>query len=288
MEPSNKYVIISPVRNEARNIESTLISVTEQSVLPHRWIIVDDGSTDKTTEIIEPYTQQYPFISLLSLPDRGHYDLLTGGEIKAFYHGLDHLDFSNYDFLVKLDGDISFSPTYFEHLFIEFDKDDRLGIAGGVCHNEVNGELIKERSYKYHVRGAARAYRKECWDELGGTYRDLGWDAIDIYKARMLGWSTQSFDHIPMKHHVITWTKGGLYRGKMRSGRMEHLIGTHPLFFTLKVIKEISEKPYFLCSFALLSGYLKSVLSAEKRVAEPEVVKFIRKEQLKRIFSVQS
>ncbi len=282
--PRIKYIIISPVRNEESNIEKTVLSVISQTLKPFKWIIVDDGSSDKTVEIIKKYTKTTKWISLLELDDRGYYDLMSGGEIKAFYRGYDHVKDLSYDFIAKLDGDISFNEYYFENLFKQFHLNEKLGIAGGTCYSYNNKKLLPERVYKYHVRGAARVYRLQCWKDIDGTIDELGWDAIDVYRARMLGWETRSFPEIKMIHHVKTWVKGGIFRGRMRSARMEYLMGTHPLFFLLKLIREIFKKPFLISFFAFSLGYFKPLFKGDKRVVDKKLMAYIRKEQMKRLF----
>lgn len=135
MEKSSvKYIIISPVRNEEKNIEKALQSVVSQTIKPSRWIIVNDGSTDKTAEIVMEYVQKYRWISLINLSNRGYYDLMCGGEIKAFYKGYEKILDCDFEFLAKLDGDISFDKWYFENLFKEFYLNRKLGIASGACN----------------------------------------------------------------------------------------------------------------------------------------------------------
>jgi poly-beta-1,6-N-acetyl-D-glucosamine synthase len=281
---STKYIIISPVRNEEKNIEYTIQSVLSQTIKPARWIIVDDGSSDRTADIIKNYTSDNNWISLLQLADRGYYDLNGGGEIKAFYQGYQKIKDDNFAFLVKLDGDISFDPYYFENLFKEFHANKRLGVASGALyHLRTDNQPVPETTYKHHPRGAARVYRRECWEDIGGVKDKLTWDAIDVYKARMLGWDTYNFESIRAIHHVKTWEKGGLTRGLIRAGRLQYLMGTHPLFFAAKVIKRSFAKPYVFGAGVMLYGYLKSNLAGEERVPEPELMDFIRKEQLKRL-----
>ena len=278
-----KYIIISPVRNEAKNIERTIKAVISQTIKPLRWVIVDDGSEDLTPMIVERYTSQNSWMQLLRLPDRGYYDLMEGGEIKAFLRGYGTISGLDYEYLVKLDGDISFGETYFEDLFTEFSKNRKLGIASGFCYFYEGEKLIGERCFKKHVRGAARVYRKECLEKIGEPIANLGWDAIDVYKARMFGWETSSFEKIKMIHHVKTWTKGGIIHGKIRAGRMEYLMGTHPLFLTAKIVREVFRRPFLIGCVALTLGYLRSFLKKEKHVVDPKLMCYIRREQLDRI-----
>ena len=281
---STKYIIISPVRNEEKNIEYTLNSVLSQTIKPAKWIIVDDGSSDRTADIIKKYTQDNRWISLIQLADRGYYDLNEGGEIKAFYKGYEKIKDEKFDFLVKLDGDISFDQHYFENLLKEFQLNTKLGVASGALyHARKDDKLVFENTYKNHPRGAARAYRRECWEDIGGVKDKLTWDSIDVYKARMLGWDTYNFGKIKATHHVKTWEKGGLTQGLIRAGRLQYLMGTHGLFFAAKVIKRTFSKPYLVGAGIMLYGYLKSNLLREERVPEPDLMEYIRKEQLKRL-----
>ena len=283
MGPRWRYVIVSPVRNEGRHIEKTILSVRSQTVTPLRWVVVDDGSTDATAEIAARHAESVPWMELLRLPDRGYYDLMGGGEIKAFYRGFERLAGLEYDFLSKLDGDISFGGNYYESLLRRFDENRRLGIAGGSCCSEEGGRLVPERSYRRHVRGAARVYRRSCWDAIGGVVADLGWDAVDVYKARMLGWDTESFEDIRMVHHVKTWTKGGLLHGRRRSGRMEYLMGTWPPFLAGKLAASAFRPPYGIGALCTAYGYLASLAKGEKRVVDPALMAYIRKEQRERV-----
>lgn len=286
MEQSTvKYYIISPVRNEAKNIINTIESVISQTIRPIKWIIVNDGSTDETEKIVNKYIDNHDWISLINLHDRGYYDLMAGGEIKAFYEGYEQIKNKDYDFLVKVDGDVSFDLTYFEQLFSKFHLDAKLGIASGSVYYKTNNGLVYEKAYKYHVRGAARAYKRECWSDIGGTIDNLGWDAMDVYKARMLGWNTYSFKELKIIHHTITWTKGGLVHGRMRSGRMEYLIGAHPVFFFSKIVREIVKRPVSISSYAYIWGYMKSFISREQRVVDKELMSYIRKEQIVRLLN---
>lgn len=283
---SIKYIIISPVRNEEKNIEKTLESVVSQTMKPIRWVIVNDGSSDGTADIVEKYAVAFNWISLIILPDRGYYDLMSGGEIKAFYRGYDKVRNLDFHFLAKLDGDVSFDERYFENLFREFYLNNKLGIASGACYYYDRSELVLEQSHKRHVRGAARVYRKQCWEDIGGVIDDLGWDAIDVYKARLLGWDTYSFEKMKVIHHVKTWAKGGLLHGRMRSGRMYYLMGAHPVFFGARVIGAILESPFMFASCAMAYGYLKAFLLREKRVVDQTLMNYIRKEQLERLIKL--
>jgi glycosyltransferase involved in cell wall biosynthesis len=280
---TTKYIIISPARNEENNIRHTLDSVVSQTVLPMKWIIVNDGSSDKTADIIKEYTAKYEWITLINLADRGYYDLMSGGEIKAFFKGFNTIRDSNYQYLAKLDGDISFDEHYFENLLKMFSSNPKLGIASGACYYLIDNKLVLEKTYKNHVRGAARIYRRECWDNIGGVIDKLSWDAIDVYKARMLGWETRSFEEIKMIHHEKTWTKGGVLHGRMRSGTLQYMMGTHPLFFCSKLAKELFQRPFIIGSCLMAYGFMKPLLMKEERAVEHDLLKYIRGEQMRRL-----
>jgi len=280
---SISLVVISPVRNEAENIKSTIESMIAQTFKPVRWIIVDDGSTDGTGEIVLKYSKEHDWIQLIELPDRGFYDLMQGGEIKAFYRGFDSIPDLDWDFLAKLDGDISLERTYLHKVLMRFIENPKLGIASGACFNERKGVKVIEKVYEKHVRGAGRIYRKQCWDDISGVARDLAWDAVDVYKARMLGWETASFEDIEMIHHVETGTKDGAFRGFIRQGRVAYLMGIHPFFFLAKSGYFLTRRPRLIGSIGYHYGFVKSLFKGEKRIVDPELMKFIREEQKERM-----
>jgi biofilm PGA synthesis N-glycosyltransferase PgaC len=276
------YIVITPARNESANIGKTIDSMLAQTVKPLAWVIVDDGSTDGTAELVSERTRGIGWITLLSLPDRGYYDLSGGAEIKAFYKGFATVSGLAFDFISKLDGDVSFGGDYYERLLGEFTRNTRLGIASGAVYYQGSGMTL-EKAYRFHVRGAARVYRRACWERIGGTPTRLGWDASDVYHARMLGWNTEAFEHIPMIHHVKTWTKGGLLKGRMRAGKIDYVIGSHFLFVLLKVLRESMHKPLVVGAVFILMGYLKAAATKEVQVGSVRLRAYIRRDQLLRM-----
>ncbi len=280
---SQDYLVVSPVRNEASHIEMTIRSVLAQDRLPAQWVLVDDGSTDDTAAIIGRYVAETTWMRLISLPNRGFYDLHRGGEIKAFYRGLESIGSRRFDFLVKLDGDVSLDPHYFSDLLQRFRDDRKLGIASGSCYYDKGGRLVLEKANELQPRGAARMYRAECWGDIGGALKDLAWDVIDVYKARMSGWHTRAFPSIRMIHHVQTNSKGGVLSGRRRQGAVEYLVSTHPLFFMLKAMLDAFRKPLVVGSLAYVWGYAECVRTHQPRLVGPALGEFIRREQLKHL-----
>ena len=177
-----RYVIITPARDEEQHIEATIESVIGQTLRPAEWVIVDDGSTDRTSEILDQYAAQFPWIRLVHRPNRG-FRKSGGGVVEAFYEGYDSLQCDAWDFIVKLDGDLSFSPDYFQRCFEHFREQPRLGIGGGDIYHDLDGELRLEANPKFHIRGATKIYRRPCWEDIGGLWPGPGWDTIDEVKG---------------------------------------------------------------------------------------------------------
>jgi glycosyltransferase involved in cell wall biosynthesis len=285
-----KYLIISPVRNEERYIEQTIKSVVSQTVLPKKWIIVDDASTDETPKIVKSYAEIYDFIfylrkrDTLKIGNNGD-RLLLAAEARAFNFALNYVDIKEYDFIVKLDGDLQLKKNYFEEIFRRFLKNPHLGIAGGHCYELRKGKLVKEKVPNFHVRGATKIYRRECFEDIKGIEEVLGWDTIDELRAQMKGWLTRSFDEPKVIHCRPIGSSGGVLRGRIRDGVGCYFLGYHPLFMLLRASKQLFQRPYFIGGACMLWGYLKSYLSDEKRFYDEELRYFLRKQQLNRIFS---
>ena len=167
-----RYVIISPVRDEEANLALIIESVLRQTVQPKEWVIVDDGSTDLTASIAHSYAREHDWIKVCHRDNRG-FRKSGGGVVDAFNDGYRLLSFNEWDFIVKLDGDLSFGPEYFQSCFHAFQGDWRLGIAGGTIFNVIKGQEYRENCPAFHVRGATKIYRRACWDAIGG-----GWPAF--------------------------------------------------------------------------------------------------------------
>lgn len=277
-----KYVIITPARDEEKHIEGTIRSVIGQSILPTEWVIVDDGSRDRTYEIIEKYSKQYPWIYPVRRNDRG-YRKAGGGVVDTFYDGYDKLKKKEADFIVKLDSDLFFGNTYFADCFREFLNNPRLGIGGGMIYNNINGNYLLEDCPPFHVRGATKIYRWECWKAIGKLNRAPGWDTLDEIKANMLGWETRSFREIPLYQERITGGADGQWRNYVKNGLANYISGYHPLFMLLKCLKRIFQKPRILGSVALMYGYVSGYIKKIKRVDDKNLVEYIRKQQINRL-----
>ncbi len=282
-----RYVIITPVRDEERHLERTIESLLTQSVLPAEWVIVDDGSTDRTGAVIDRYAAQVPWIHAIHRENRG-FRKAGGGVVDAFYDGYRSLRCKGWQFIVKLDGDLSFAPDYFEQCFARFRRERCLGIGGGDIYHEVDGQPRLEINPAFHVRGATKIYRRACWEAIGGLIHAAGWDTIDEVKANMLGWKTHSFPELRLIHHRVTGLADGLLRDRVKHGVACYISGYHPLFVAAKCISRLTRKPYFLGSAAIAYGFVKGYVTRAPQVQDARIIRYLRGQQLRRLCGLET
>jgi poly-beta-1,6-N-acetyl-D-glucosamine synthase len=276
-----KYIIISPVRNEEAFIESTIKSVCYQSVKPEEWIIVNDGSTDSTREIIEKYIHQYHWIKLINIEDRGYYYPGTG-VVNVIKKGYEHITFKEWDYLVKLDCDITIEPGYFEKIFQEFSQNNKLGIASGAVYLTDGKTETKEKSQFDHPWGASKIYRKQCFSDINGWKAIPGWDLADLLSAQMKGWETRCFDKYKILHFRESGSRrGGFTSGKFLLGRFLYRYGYNFSYTLFKGIYRIPEKPFLIGGLSLIGGYLYAFAINEEKLFDKEMRRFLRKKQKK-------
>jgi poly-beta-1,6-N-acetyl-D-glucosamine synthase len=284
---TTRYVIITPVRDEERHVEGTLESVCGQSIQPVEWVIVDDGSTDRTGEILDRQAAKFSWIHVVHRGNRG-FRKNGGGVMEAFYDGYNKLHSKEWDFIVKLDGDLSFTPDYFAKCFEHFRQDPRLGIGGGEIHHDIFGERKLEENPRFHVRGATKIYRRACWEAIQGLWPAAGWDTIDEVKANMLGWKTYSFPELHLLHHRFTGTEEGLMRDRVKKGLACYVSGYHPLFVTASCVRRITQRPYVVGAAAIMYGFLKAHWNRPPRPDDRSYVSYIRGQQLRRLFGMET
>jgi poly-beta-1,6-N-acetyl-D-glucosamine synthase len=282
-----KYVIITPARDEEAYIEKTISSVIQQTIRPAQWIIVDDGSIDQTGAIIDNYAGSYSWITPVHRPNRG-FRQAGGGVINAFYEGYDQIESQDWDFIVKLDADLTFAPDYFERCFAEFAKDASLGIGGGSIYHEEVGALKLEPNPRFHVRGATKIYKRECWEKLGGLLRSPGWDTVDEVKANMIGWTTRSFPHLQVLHFRFTGAADGAWKDSVKNGRANYIAGYHPLFMLLKCLRRLSARPYLVGAMGLFWGFLSGYRARGSRIEDAELIHYTRTQQMRRVLFLES
>ena len=277
------YIIITPVRNEEKYLQGTIESVASQTLRPALWVIVNDGSTDNTRNIIDRAAAAYPWIKAVHRADRG-FRKPGGGVIEAFYDGYALAAGEAWDFIVKLDGDLSFDSTFFERSFERFETDGALGVGGGTICGLREGVLVEEAKGDpaFHVRGATKMYRRACWEAIGGLVKAPGWDTLDEIKANMSGWRTYTFRDLKLHQHRHTGAAEGLWKDWVKNGLANYITGYHPVFMFFKCLKrgfsEISLTAPAGLGWGFLSGYLKRVPRTE-----PDVIRYVRREQVKRL-----
>jgi biofilm PGA synthesis N-glycosyltransferase PgaC len=206
-----------------------------------------------------------------------------GGIIEAFYDGFHELQCNDWDFMCKLDGDLSFPPGYFEGAFGKFAENPRLGIGGGFLYHTENGQKTLERHPLFHVRGGAKIYRRACWDAIDGLWVGPGSDTVDEVKANMLGWNTMSFMDLQMEHHRWTGAAYGRWGGLAKNGKTDYVSGYHPLFVLAKAAARVAERPYIMGSVALIYGYIAAYLEKSPRVDDPALIQYLQRQQLAKL-----
>ena len=276
------YVIITPAHNEAAMIGRTLESVVAQTVQPLRWVIVDDGSTDGTAEIVRPYVEKYAWIEIITRPRKTGRDF--AGKARAFQEGYASVRDLDAPIIVNLDADLEFAPDLFEFLLAKFNENPSLGVWGPVL---VEDEL--QYDYRYsniqNVAGPCQMFRRACFDEIGG-YSPMeggGIDHLAVVSARMCGWTTQTFSGKMCIHQRVMGTaQRGKLRAKFFMGMKDYSLGNHPLWQASRALYQMTRPPYLIGGFALGSGYLWAAARGRRRV-DSKVREFIRREQLKRL-----
>ena len=282
-----KYVIVSPVRDEEKHIEDTIQSVVQQTVRPVEWIIVDDGSGDRTGAIIENYAKVYSWIHVVHRTDRGQ-RVPGAGVMEAFYDGFHQIGSADWEFIVKLDGDVLTEPDYFARCFEKFEENPKLGMCGGVMYCMVGGEPTLETHPMFHVRGPIKLYKRACWDAIGGLVKAAGWDTVDEVQANRLGWQTRSFPDMKVIHLRPTGAVQGFWHDGVKMGRAAYFSGYHPLFMMAKCLKRLKQKPYVLSAAAHGYGYFGSILKRASRIDDPALVRYIRRQQMRRLLLLES
>jgi biofilm PGA synthesis N-glycosyltransferase PgaC len=280
------YVLVTAAYNECAVIERTINSIGAQTVKPHRWIIVSDGSTDGTDDVVKKYAVEYDFIQLHRISEDHPRNFLA--QVHAINSGLSLLKDLDYSFVGNMDADITLEPDYFAQLLNKFSQDCKLGLGGGAIYERCADESFKERKGN-SVRSVAHAcqlFRRQCFEEIGGAYLPLPYGGPDTHAeivARMRNWRVASFADLKVFHHRRTGSVGGVLRGWFRQGKMDYSLGTLPLFEAFKLARRLLLKPYLIGSITRLGGFLDSYRRGEERSVPEEVVLHYRHEQRHRL-----
>jgi glycosyltransferase involved in cell wall biosynthesis len=277
------YCLISPARNEAEYIRETLDSVLDQTLLPKRWIILDDGSTDETPRILAEYAAKHDFIEVHSRTDRGR-RALGGGVVEVFNNGLEILGDDPVEFVCKLDVDLILPPRYFERLLAEMARDERLGSVSGKPYfragGKETGELKSERIGDDVSAGMTKFYRRAFLEDIGGLVKGLIWDGIDCYRGRMLGWRSKSIDDPELRFiHLrpMGSSDRGIMTGRRRLGEGYWFMGAAPAFVLASAIYRLSHKPAVLGSIGTLHGYARAWLKGAPRYDDVDFRRYLHR-----------
>lgn len=278
------YVLITPARNEEAFIEKTIESMIRQTVLPKKWVIVDDGSTDSTAEIVRRYLQQHPWMELVQMPQRR--DRSFAAKVGAFNAGYERVKDLQWEIIGNLDGDISFEPDHFEFLAGKFATDATLGVGGTVFHEEGYSSDKDSFEGQAHVAGQCQLFRRQCWEQIGGyiPHRAGGIDWMAVVTARMRGWKTESFRERWFFHYRRLGTaERGVLASLFSYGQKDYYLGGHPLWEIFRVAYRATKPPLIVGGAALGAGYGWALLRRVPRPVSNELMAFHRKEQMRKL-----
>lgn len=277
--PTNdRYLLISPCRNEAGYVEATLESVISQSVWPAKWVIVDDGSTDDTPRILEEYRKKYQWIDVVTRDDRGH-RAVGPGVIDAFYAGYETIEPAEYEYVCKLDLDLKLPEQYFERLISKMKDDPLLATCSGKAYFFSDGILVPERHGDDTSFGATKFYRTDRFSAIGGFVREVMWDGIDCHMCRMRGWKARSWDDPELRFEHLRpmgSSQQGILKGRYRYGFGQYFMGTGFLYMLASATIRVTQKPFILGSVMMLCGWLISAVKRLPRYPDPEFRAFLR------------
>jgi glycosyltransferase involved in cell wall biosynthesis len=281
-----KYVLITPAHNEEAFIERTLASMVAQTRLPERWVIVDDGSTDRTARVVEGYVSRYQWIQLFRRPER--IDRSFAGKVHAFNDGLKRARSVEFDVIGNLDADLSFDADYLEFLIGKFAEDPQLGVAG-TPFTEDGGYDTARDSFEgeNHVAGGCQLFRKQCFEEVGGYIPNPagGIDWIAVTTARMKGWKTRSFPEKRFHHYRSLGTAGkSNWAASFSYGEKDYYLGGSPLWQLFRVAYRATKQP--IDGLALLSGYCWGAIRRIERPVSRELMRFHRREQTNKLRAI--
>ena len=281
------YVLITPARNEERFIEKVIQSVITQTVLPAKWVIVNDGSTDATASIVSGYLAKYDWMELLNLSP--HRDRSFAAKVHAFNAGYERVKHLDYKVIGNLDSDVSFDENYIEFLLGRFEEDVALGVAGTIFQEDGYSSATDSFEGQNHVAGGCQLFRRQCFEEIGGYIPNKagGIDWIAVTTARMMGWTTRSFREKSFFHYRSLGTaERSLLSSAFSYGEKDYYLGGHPLWEIFRVAYRATKKPYLVGGMALYSGYLSAFLRQMERPVSNDLMRFHRKEQLKKLRTI--
>jgi glycosyltransferase involved in cell wall biosynthesis len=269
------YAAVTPARNEAENLERLAACMARQSLLPEQWLLVDNGSTDDTPAVIAAIVDRLPFAAAISVPNPAPTSVRGRPIVAAFHAGLAAL-VGDPAVIVKLDADVSFDDAYFERLVCSFAEDPKLGIASGICYELAGGEWRPQHTTRDHVRGATRAYRKECLQQVLPLEERMGWDGIDELKAQVNGWRTASLAGLRFDHHRALGEREQSWSKWVGQGDMAHYMGYRFSYLLARTSYRMAHEP---AAAGMVWGYLTAVAGRRARYPDEAVRRHLRRQQ---------
>jgi poly-beta-1,6-N-acetyl-D-glucosamine synthase len=282
--PQLTYALITPAKNEAQCIEKTILSVMSQRLAPRKWVIVDDASSDATAEIVARYAQRFPCITLVRMPIRAIRNF--GSKVDAFNAGLQILKDEPYDLIGNLDADIILRTDYYSNIVSEFERDPALGVSGGVIYIPIGQKYLTRDTTWDSVGGAVQLFRRACFQQIGGYVRieTGGIDAAAEIMARMHGWTVRKVANNPVFEQRRTgFAHGRPWKAAYKEGVHYHRLGYNTLFYCLRCVHRIGDPPVLLAGLLGLIGFFYAKVRRDPICLPPEVVSYLRMEQLDKI-----
>ena len=278
------YVLVTPARNEAAFIELTIKSMVAQTVRPAKWVIVSDGSTDGTDDIVMKYAVDHDWIELLRMPERRERHF--AGKVFAFNAGYARMKDLGYEVIGLVDADISFDEEYFLFLLGKLVGDPKLGLVGTPFQESSRPAYDYRFVSIEHVSGCCQLFRRECFEDIGGyvPVKNGGIDHIAVLTARMKGWKTRTFTEKVVQHHrKIGTAQHSRFKAGFRTGAQDYALGGHPLWEICRTLYQMTKKPFVAGGLVLGAGYFWSMIRREERPISPEMIAFRRREQMQRL-----
>jgi poly-beta-1,6-N-acetyl-D-glucosamine synthase len=263
---NRKYIIITPVRDEIDTINLVIKSVTEQTIKPVQWLIIDDGSTDGTREVLSEYAQRFDWIRVILRPFRSE-RIVGENVVHILNEGLEAAKRISWDFWAKLDADVSIQADHYEKLFDAFEREPKLGIASGISYlPDSNGKYRLDWTAPHQPLGMSRIYRRECWVDIKAFAPRRHWDVIDIYSAQYHGWVTKSFPSIPVTNYrIIDAAQKNPVARRYDAGFNYYTMGYHPIYLLARSIRVMwDEKPYIMSGISMFIGYLIALITRQQ------------------------
>src|ERR1700693_5466696 len=278
------YVLVTPARNEERHSDKLMIARMCQTACLRKWVMLNDGSTDATASIVEPYLAKHNWIELVNLP--AHRDRTFAAKVYAFNAGFERVKNLEYEVIGNLDSDLSFDPDYCEFLLSKFEEDPSLGVAGTIFREEGYSSATDSFEGQTHVAGGCQLFRRRCFEEIGGYVPNKagGIDWIAVTTARMMGWKTRSFREKSFFHYRTLGTAGRSPLASLFSyGEKDYYLGGHPVWELFRVTYRTVKRPYIVGGLALGLGYCWAFLCRTARPVSPELMTFHRHEQMRKL-----